>query len=132
MKGSLIATGGALLAAAVLFGTAGTAAADTWTDWNHTYPDKCGLGVNEDTTYHHVTDHGVFAGTRDADGCKGGFVYGWGHHGHENDSWGHHEDGDDDDSWGEHHWRHRNWPTSGNGNWVGHGFGPGAGIGVGR
>ncbi|GAA3556572.1 hypothetical protein GCM10022419_041330 [Nonomuraea rosea] len=124
MKGSLIAAGGALLAAAVLFGTAGTAAADTWTDWNHQYPDHCGLGVNEDTTYHHVTHHGVFAGTRDADGCKGGAVYGWGwNNGHQDH--GH-------DSWGEHHWKHRNWPTSGNGNWVGHGFGPGVGIGVGR
>ncbi|MFC5827480.1 hypothetical protein [Nonomuraea insulae] len=115
MRKTLIAAGGALLTAAALFGTAGTAAADIWTDWNHHYPDHCGVGVNEDTTYHHVTEHGVFAGTREADGCKAGDHWRWGgHHGHD------------------HHWEHRNWPNSGNGNWIGHGYGPGAGNLVGR
>ncbi|MEV0387345.1 hypothetical protein [Nonomuraea sp. NPDC050643] len=110
MRSILIATGGALLTAAALFGTAGPAAADPWTDWNntHTYPRHCAAGLNEDTTYHHVTHHGVFAGTRDADGCKSGWGWGGRHH---------------DDN----HWLHRNWPTSGNGNWTGHGNGFGFG-----
>ncbi|MFG1703077.1 hypothetical protein ACFLIM_07780 [Nonomuraea sp. M3C6] len=121
MRSSLIATGGALLAAAALFGSAGAAAADTWTDWNHRYPDHCGLGVNEDTTYHLVTRYGIFAGTRAA-GCKDSHPW-WGG----NWGWdGHHGKG----VWGEDHWTHRNWPASGNGNWAGHGFGPGTGIGV--
>ncbi|MEV0618977.1 hypothetical protein AB0I81_37055 [Nonomuraea sp. NPDC050404] len=74
MRSTLIAAGGALLTAAALFGTAGAAAADQWYDeaWNNSYPSHCGLGVNEDSTYQHVTKHGVFAGTRAADGCKGG------------------------------------------------------------
>ncbi|SDK61379.1 hypothetical protein [Nonomuraea jiangxiensis] len=116
MRSSLIAAGGALLAAAALYGTAGTAAAGTWKDGDSHYPQHCDIGVNDDSTYHHVTHQGVFAGTREADGCKN-----WDHkHKHK-----HH-------GWGEDHWLHRNWPTSGNGNWVGHGLGPGAGIGVGR
>ncbi|MCF6472785.1 hypothetical protein FAF44_30965 [Nonomuraea sp. MG754425] len=121
MRGSLIAAGGALLAAATLFGAAGPAAADIWTDWTHHYPEHCNLGVNEDSTYHHVTSQGVFAGTRDADACKKehGWHHGWGYRDH------HHHDHD------RKHWEHRNWPTSGNGNWIGHGYGPGVGIGVG-
>ncbi|WP_043627278.1 hypothetical protein [Nonomuraea candida] len=73
MRSSLIAAGGALLAAAALFGSAGSAAADIgrdWDHWNEQYPGHCDLGLNDDTTYHHVTKHGVFAGTRDADSCK--------------------------------------------------------------
>ncbi|MFI6633846.1 hypothetical protein ACIBI7_33640 [Nonomuraea fuscirosea] len=124
MRKSLIAAGSALLTAAALFGTTGTAAADIWTDWNHTYPKDCGVGLNEDTTYHHVTDHGVFAGTRDADGCKGGGHQG--HHGDHGDHW-YGQYGDHDEV---RRWLHRNWPTSGNGNWVGHGLGPGVGAGV--
>ncbi|MFB4277927.1 MULTISPECIES: hypothetical protein [unclassified Nonomuraea] len=122
MRSSLIAAGGALLTAAALFGTAGTAAADIWIDWTHTYPRHCALGVNDDTTYHHVTDHGVFAGTRDADGCKGNHHAGWGW------KWGgHHDHGRNEVE----RWERGNWPNSGNGNWVGHGYGPGAGVGVG-
>ncbi|MFC4011213.1 hypothetical protein ACFOY2_28580 [Nonomuraea purpurea] len=120
MRCSLIATGGALLAAAAVFGSAGAATADIWTDWTHHYPSNCGFGVNEDTTYHHVTPHGVYAGTRDADGCKNS--HGHGGWGHDHGGWGHQDD----------HWKHRNWPTSGNGNWIGHGYGPGAGAGVGH
>ncbi|KAB8195365.1 hypothetical protein FH608_013520 [Nonomuraea phyllanthi] len=105
MRSSLIATGGTLLAAAALFSSAAPATAGS-ADWNHRHPDHCWLGVSEDTTYHHVTSHGVFSGTRDADGCNKG-------------SWGHHDDHHS-------HWLHRNWPTSGNGNFVGtwpdHGF----------
>ncbi|HEX4812956.1 MAG TPA: hypothetical protein VFV66_09410 [Nonomuraea sp.] len=73
MRSSLTATGGALLAAAALFAGAAPAAADgndSWGDWSKHYPHKCSLGVNDDSTYHHVTKHGVYAGTRDADGCK--------------------------------------------------------------
>ncbi|SEG99820.1 hypothetical protein SAMN05444920_11496 [Nonomuraea solani] len=125
MRSSLIA-GGALLAAAALFGSASPAAADIWTDWNHTYPKDCGLGLNEDTTYHHVTHHGVFAGTRDADGCKGG-SHGNGYGGHKGHGGYHGDDG----HWADGHYTHRNWPNSGNGNWVGHGIGHGVGVGVG-
>lgn len=116
MRGNLIATGGALLVAAAVFSMAGVAAADAWSDERHWHPDNCSLGTNDDSTYHHVTKYGRFAGTRDADACKGG------EHGHDSD----------DDGWG---WKHdhgrHNWPGSGNGNWIGHGYGPGAGVGVG-
>lgn len=79
MRSSLIAAGGAFLAAAVLFGgaTPATATADrdrwdeSWSNWAQHYPERCGLGLNDDTTYHHVTAQGVFAGTRDADACRG-------------------------------------------------------------
>ncbi|GAA4905901.1 hypothetical protein HD597_003143 [Nonomuraea thailandensis] len=75
MKKSLIATGGALLAAAMLFGTAGSASAGdekdyAWAEEWAKRPKHCGLGLNDDTTYHHITKHGVFAGTRDSDVCK--------------------------------------------------------------
>ncbi|WP_188197421.1 hypothetical protein [Nonomuraea sp. SYSU D8015] len=81
MRSSLIATGGALLAAAVLFGGAAPATAgddsgtrdrwnDSWGDWSQHYPQHCDVGVNDDQTYHHVTKQGVFAGTRDTDGCQ--------------------------------------------------------------
>ncbi|MCK2216146.1 hypothetical protein MF672_020425 [Actinomadura sp. ATCC 31491] len=83
MRRSLIAAGGAFIAATVMFG--GVAAAggnpnDEWNDqwthawghWAHESPQDCALGMNDDATYHHVTKHGVFAGTRDADACKGG------------------------------------------------------------
>jgi hypothetical protein len=130
MRSSLIATGGALLAAATVFGSAGTAAADIWTDWTHHYPAHCTVGINDDTTYHHVTHHGVFAGTRDADACKKD--KGWPH----DDKWGHdhkwgHDDKDDKDHGEVWKWERGNWPNSGNGNWIGHGYGPGAGVGVG-
>ncbi|TYB60262.1 hypothetical protein FXF51_32250 [Nonomuraea sp. PA05] len=75
MRKSLTAAGGALLAAAVLFGTAGSVAADegkepVWSEHWAKHPQNCGLGMNDDSTYQHVTKHGVFAGTRDADVCK--------------------------------------------------------------
>jgi len=71
MRSSLVAAGGALLIAAAVFGTAGTAAAEIWSDhrWNER-PRACGLVLNDDSTYHWVTKHGVFAGTRDADACR--------------------------------------------------------------
>ncbi|MEW1847004.1 hypothetical protein AB0392_54400 [Nonomuraea angiospora] len=104
MRNSLIAVGGALLAATALYGSVTPAMADT--DSKHHNPKHCGLGVDDDITYHHVTDHGVFAGTRETKACKDSGA-GW------------------DWSW-DSHWKHRNWPTSGNGNWVGtwpdHGF----------
>ncbi|MGW0804014.1 hypothetical protein [Nonomuraea sp. NPDC002799] len=112
MKSSLIAAGGVLLAAATVFVSAGSANADQWVDWTHHYPNHCGIGVNDDSTYHHVTRNGIYAGTRDADACKNYGNYGnYGKHG--NYYWGqdrHHH--------GHDHWLHRNWPTSGNGNWV--------------
>ncbi|MEV4577676.1 hypothetical protein AB0K16_30980 [Nonomuraea jabiensis] len=105
MRNSLIAVGGALLAATALYGSATPATADR--DPKHHHSKHCGYGVDDDITYHHVTDHGVFAGTREINACKDGGGAGW------------------DWSW-DHHWKHRNWPTSGNGNWVGswpdHGF----------
>ncbi|MGW3349719.1 hypothetical protein ACWDA3_41030 [Nonomuraea rubra] len=75
MRKSLTATGGALLAAAVLFGAAGSAVADdgkdyAWAEEWLKHPQHCGLGMNDDSTYQHITKHGVFAGTRDADVCK--------------------------------------------------------------
>ncbi|MFG1694954.1 hypothetical protein [Nonomuraea sp. NPDC049309] len=71
MRSSLVAAGGALLITAAVFGTAGTAAAATWSNqkWND-HPRACGLVLSDDTTYHWVTKHGVFAGTRDADACR--------------------------------------------------------------
>ncbi|TDD24437.1 hypothetical protein [Nonomuraea diastatica] len=72
MRSTLIATGGALAAAAVVFG-AGAAAADS-----SRHPRHCDLAVNEDSTYHHVTDHGRFAGTRDAKVCAPGHDHGRG------------------------------------------------------
>ncbi|MET8865421.1 hypothetical protein ABZW11_20995 [Nonomuraea sp. NPDC004580] len=88
MRSSLVAAGGALLITAAVFGTAGSAAADIWSDhsWNE-HPRACGLVLNDDSTYHHITKHGVFAGTRDADACKDGHK----HH------WGWDDDADDDD-----------------------------------
>ncbi|MBF8193912.1 hypothetical protein ITP53_51210 [Nonomuraea sp. K274] len=111
MRGSLIATGGALLAAAMVFGSAGTAAADIWNDWTHHYPAHCDLGVNDDSTYHHITDHGVFSGTRDADACKG--HNGWAHNGKWD--WDHKRHGHHNF----HKWKPTHWPTSGTGNWIG-------------
>ncbi|MFI9837386.1 hypothetical protein ACIHFD_10155 [Nonomuraea sp. NPDC051941] len=105
MRNSLIAVGGALLAATALYGSATPATADD--HGKHHNSKHCGLGVGDDITYHHVTDHGVFAGTRKTKACKDDGGAGW------------------DWSW-DPHWHHRNWPTSGNGNWVGswpdHGF----------
>ncbi|GAB2925436.1 hypothetical protein [Nonomuraea sp. NPDC052634] len=71
MRSSLVAAGGALLITAAVFGTAGTAAADIWSDhkWNK-HPRACGLALNDDSTYHWITKHGVFAGTRHANACK--------------------------------------------------------------
>ncbi|MEO3791689.1 hypothetical protein ABGB14_15900 [Nonomuraea sp. B10E15] len=72
MRSTLIATGGALAAAAVVFG-AGAAAAESGR-----HPHNCDLAVNEDSTYHHVTHHGRFAGTRDIDACAPGHDHGRG------------------------------------------------------
>ncbi|MEV0999825.1 hypothetical protein [Nonomuraea sp. NPDC050202] len=104
MRKSLTATGGALLAAAVLFGTAGSASADgkkdhAWAErWNK-HPQHCGLGMNDDSTYSHITKHGVFLGTRDADVCKKfeskDYKEDWS--GHEDDDYGYGDDGDDGD-----------------------------------
>ncbi|TMR07214.1 hypothetical protein ETD86_51930 [Nonomuraea turkmeniaca] len=73
MRSSLIAAGGALLAAALL-GTAGPAVADDhdrWAHWAKQYPHHCNLGLNDDLIYHHVTHKGdVYAGVRDSDACK--------------------------------------------------------------
>ncbi|MET7330823.1 hypothetical protein [Nonomuraea sp. NPDC005650] len=107
MRNSLIAVGSALLAATALYGSAAPATADTSKSHDSMH---CGLGVDDSLTYHHVTHHGVFAGTRETEACKSGGGWSWG--------W---DRGHDDK-----HWRHRNWPTSGNGNFVGswpqHGF----------
>ncbi|NBF00558.1 hypothetical protein FE391_10005 [Nonomuraea sp. KC401] len=73
MRSTLIATGGALAAAAVVFGAGAATAAS-----GHN-PRHCDLAVNEDSTYHHVTEHGRFAGTRDIDAC----VPGRHHHHHD-------------------------------------------------
>ncbi|NRQ36119.1 hypothetical protein HII36_30430 [Nonomuraea sp. NN258] len=119
MRVSLIAAGGALLAAAAIFGTAGAASAD-FSDPQNNVTD-CALGTNDDSTYQRVLPNGaVMSGTRDADACKNGFSQRWGWHG-----WpGWHRDEI-------HHFPGRyNWPNSGNGNWVGHGFGNNPGIGV--
>lgn len=106
MKGSLSAAGGTLLVAAVLFGTAGAASADVW-DWNRHYPDHCSLGTNDDSIYHHVTKHGVYAGIRDADACRNDDHGRWdGDRWRENDGWGRGWDGDrwDGDRWGRDRW----------------------------
>ncbi|GGT05660.1 hypothetical protein ACFFV7_09195 [Nonomuraea spiralis] len=117
MRGSLIATGGALLVAAAVFGMAGVAGADTWSDEKHWHPDNCSLGTNDDSTYLHVTRDGVFAGTRDADACEKKKD----HHGFAPwESWGRDHD----------HKGHHDWSGSGNGNWIGHESGPGLGGGV--
>lgn len=103
MKGSLSAAGGTLLIAAALFGTAGAADADVW-DWNRHYPDHCSLGTNDDSIYHHVTKHGVYAGIRDADACKND---GWGHKDWDHDRWGHKDW--DRDRWGSRWWDGDRW-----------------------
>ncbi|NRQ39217.1 hypothetical protein HII36_46460 [Nonomuraea sp. NN258] len=94
MKGSLIAVGGALAAAAVV-ALAGPASADP----GHGRVVSCDLSTSDETTSLRIHPWGVSATERDADACDDGLVrrpsYDWRHgHGH-----GH-----------GHHWGHGLWP----------------------
>ncbi|MFI7446043.1 hypothetical protein ACIBQX_00965 [Nonomuraea sp. NPDC049714] len=71
MKGSFIAAGGVLLAAAAMATTmVGTAVAD-----DDKRASLCVLDASQDATWLRIDRHSVTAGTRDADACKGRVVF---------------------------------------------------------
>jgi uncharacterized protein YjdB len=74
MKGSFIAAGGVLLAAAAMATTmVGTAVADD--DKRDNRASLCVLDASQDATWLRIDHHSVTAGTRDAEACKGRVVF---------------------------------------------------------
>jgi uncharacterized protein YjdB len=74
MKGSFIAAGGVLLAAAAMATTmVGTAVADD--DKRDNRASLCVLDASQDATWLRIDRHSVTAGTRDAEACKGRVVF---------------------------------------------------------